>query len=148
MKLFFCFVAIIFSSLARAEESLDIIKIGQELDNRFFAAYNTCDLKTFGNLLDPSVEFYHDKSGLMTGRENVVAAIKNNICGKFQRKLVPGSLQSFAMDNYGFMQLGEHIFCEAGTNQCAEVARFVHLWQRKDGVWHITRIISYAHQSL
>ncbi len=75
MKILFYVVVLFFSGLLKAAEPLDIVKAGQELDNRFFAAYNTCDLKTFRNLLDPSVEFYHDKSGPMTSREDVVSAL-------------------------------------------------------------------------
>jgi hypothetical protein len=26
-------------------------------------------------------------------------------------------------------------------------AKFIHVWQNKDGVWKITRVISYDHQA-
>ncbi len=35
------------------------------------------------------LEFYHDKSGLSSGRQGLVEGVKNNICGKVTRELVP-----------------------------------------------------------
>jgi hypothetical protein len=52
------------------------------------------------------------------------------------------------MDNYGLVQLGDHRFCNLGAATCNGVARFVHLWQLKDGTWRLTRIVSYDHLPL
>jgi len=143
----------LFSALAiapylHAQPMDDSQSTGMTLDTQLFSAYNACDLATFGNLLALDVEFYHDKGGLMAGRQSVVDAVEKNICGKVRRELVPGTLKSYPMDNYGIVQLGEHRFCEVGTDKCNGVARFVHLWQQTDGAWHATRIISYDHQPL
>lgn len=133
-----------------AEEhgDIDATVIGAALDKQLFAAYNACDLDAFGELLAPAIEFYHDKAGLLLGRQSVVDAVQENICGKVRRDIIPGSLESFPMDDYGLVQLGEHRFCTAGTEDCSGVARFVHLWKRTDDLWQATRIISYDHQPL
>jgi hypothetical protein len=131
-----------------AQSRGDSQSIGATLDTQLFEAYNACNLAAFGNLLAHDVEFYHDKGGLMVGRQSVVKAVEENICGKVRRELVPGTLKSYPMDDYGIFQLGEHRFCTAGTDKCNGVARFAHLWKKTDGAWHATRIISYDHQPL
>ena len=65
----------------------------QSLDTQLFDAYNHCDLEKFGSLLADDLEFYHDKTGLSRGRPALVEGVKNNICGKVTRELVPGTLE-------------------------------------------------------
>lgn len=119
----------------------------QSLDTRLFDAYNQCDLKTFGSLLAEDLEFYHDKTGLMRGRQAVVDAVKNNICGKVTRELVPGTLEVYPMANYGAVEIGVHRFHHPGDKGTEGVgeARFIHLWQETDGTWKVTRVISFDH---
>ena len=118
------------------------------LDTAVFAAYNTCDLETFGSYFAEDVEFYHDQTGLMRTRAAVVDAIKKNICGKTRRDLVPGSLEAYPIKGYGAVQMGSHRFCELKLAKCPEShvpAKFVHLWQEKDGAWTMTRVLSFDH---
>jgi hypothetical protein len=119
----------------------------QSLDTRLFDAYNHCDLKTFGSLLADDLEFYHDKTGLMRGRQAVVDAVKNNICGKVTRELVPGTLEVYPMANYGAVEIGVHRFHHPGDKGTEGVgeAKFIHLWQETNGTWQITRVISFDH---
>src|SRR5271163_4590296 len=42
------------------------------LDSKLFNAVNTCDMKTVDSMWAEDAEFYHDKTGLMVGRENIV----------------------------------------------------------------------------
>lgn len=136
------------AGVARAETADDIPALGTKLDAGMFAAYNACELDVFGGYLAEDVEFFHDKSGLMAGRKSIVQAVKENICHKVRREIIPGTLVSYPMDNYGMVQLGEHRFCQVDTNTCTGTGKFVHLWRKKDGVWQATRIISYDHQPL
>ncbi|MGH9312613.1 MAG: nuclear transport factor 2 family protein [Vicinamibacterales bacterium] len=119
------------------------------LDSRLFEAYNTCDLEKFGSFFAEDVEFYHDKGGVTRGREALVESVKNNICGKTRRDLVPGTLEVHPMDGYGALQIGAHRFCDAKAKKCdgtsGGVGKFIHLWQNRDGAWTITRVISYDH---
>jgi hypothetical protein len=121
------------------------------LDAQVFDAYNTCSLETFASFFAEDVEFYHDKGGLMRGRQALVDAVKNNICGKTRRDLVPGTLEVHAMDNFGALQIGMARFCDAKQKHCdgktGGVGKFIHLWQNTGGAWKITRVISYDHAS-
>ena len=120
------------------------------LDAKLFDAYNHCDLGKFGSLLADDLEFYHDKSGLSRGRQSLVEGVKNNICGKVTRELVPGTLEVYPIANYGAVEIGVHRFHHPGHEKTEAVgeAKFIHLWQNKDGVWKITRIISFDHRPL
>jgi hypothetical protein len=122
----------------------------QSLDAQLFDAYNHCDLDKFGSLVADDLEFYHDKTGLSRGRPALVEGIKNNICGKVTRELVPGTLEVYPIANYGAVEIGVHRFHHPGHEEPGSVgeAKFIHLWQNKDGVWKITRVISFDHQSL
>ena len=122
------------------------------LDAELFDAYNKCDLAKFGSFLAEDLEFYHDQGGLSMGRQATVEAVKNNICGKVRRYLVPGTLAVYPLKGYGAVETGIHLFCDPksteATGKCGDgsgAARFIHLWQNKDGAWRITRVISYDH---
>jgi hypothetical protein len=119
------------------------------LDTALFDAYNTCNLEKFKSLLAADVEFYHDQGGLSVGAQTITEQVKQNICGKSRRELVAGSLQVYPMHGYGAVEMGVHRFYppEKGSEATGE-AKFIHLWQNKDGVWKITRIISYDHSPL
>jgi hypothetical protein len=117
------------------------------LDGRIFSAYNHCDLAGFARYIAPDIEFYHDKGGLTKGCDKLVDSIKNNICGKLRRELMPGTLEVYPMKGFGAVEIGSHRFCDLGTGNCDAVARFIHLWQYRDGDWSITRVISYDHQA-
>jgi ketosteroid isomerase-like protein len=119
------------------------------LDATFFAAFNACDIDTMATMYADDVEFYHDKGGLMRGRDPILEATRNNICGKVRREIVDGSLEVYPMEGIGALQFGVHRFCETGTGECGGIARFVHLWRpQADGHWALARIYSYDHQPL
>jgi ketosteroid isomerase-like protein len=119
----------------------------QSLDTQLFDAYNRCDLEKFASLLADDLEFYHDKTGLSRGRQALVEGVKNNICGKVTRELVPGSLEVYPIANYGAVEIGVHRFHHPGheTPESVGEAKFIHLWQNKDGAWKVTRVISFDH---
>ena len=120
------------------------------LDSALFDAFNQCDLEKFGTFFIDDVEFYHDQTGLTRSRQRLVEDIKKNICGKVRRELVPGTLEVYPLHGYGAVEIGVHRFCDPKKGKCDEasgVAKFIHLWQNKDGAWKITRVISYDHIS-
>ena len=122
----------------------------EALDAAVFDAYNQCDLKTFGDFFADDVEFYHDQSGLTRSRQSLVEAVRNNICGKVRRELVPGTLEVYPLNGYGAVEKGVHRFYHSvrdDTEPSGE-AQFIHLWQNDNGVWKITRVISYDHHTL
>lgn len=118
------------------------------LDTKLFDAYNTCDLETFNSLLADDLEFYHDVTGLSTGKPATVDAIKANICGKVRRDLAPGTLKVYPLNHYGAVETGIHFFCSSKLEKCPEgsgAGRFMTIWRDDNGHWKATRIISYDH---
>jgi hypothetical protein len=120
-------------------------------DRALFDAYNHCDLKRFANFFVADVEFYHDHGGVTRGRDALTRSVQQNICGKVTRELVAESLEVYPMDNHGALELGMHRFHHPteASDQVGE-GKFVHLWQydKKSGVWKITRVISFDHHTL
>jgi ketosteroid isomerase-like protein len=124
----------------------------EALDAQLFDAYNRCDLEKLGGFFTEDLEFYHDQTGLSRSRQSMIDSVKQYICGKVRRDLVPGSLEVYPLKGYGAVEIGVHRFCDPKTNEkCGEVsgaAKFVMLWQEnKDGSWQIPRVISFDHVS-
>lgn len=154
----FCFTSL---SVAAAQEFTPFDKLKDEadltrtitaLDAAVFDAYNRCgndpaQLARFGSFFDNGVEFYHDQTGLAVGKDKLVESIKNNICGKVTRELVPGTLQVHPLAHYGAVELATHRFHHPGDPSNIGEAETVMLWQYKDGAWKITRVISYDHHT-
>lgn len=117
------------------------------MDSVLFNAFNTQDQETIKNVFDPSLEFYHDKGGLTNYIQNITAT-RNLFASNngLKRTLVEGSLEVYPIKDYGAIQVGEHTFChkENGRNDCGTF-KFLHIWQKKDGVWKVTRVVSYDH---
>jgi len=116
------------------------------LDAKLFDAYNHCDLVTLGSMVSDDLEFYHDQTGLSVGKGPFLAAIKQNICGKVQRELLKDTLEVYPLKGYGAVEIGVHRFHhpnhpEDGMGD----AKFINLWQNKEGDWKVTRVISYEH---
>jgi hypothetical protein len=127
----------------------DLFKRIEALDSKLFDAYNHCDLATLGAMVSDDLEFYHDKTGLSVGRDPFITAIKQNICGKVERSLVPDSLQAYPLNGYGAVEIGVHRFRHPGSPEDAiGEAKFITIWQNKNGSWRVTRVISYDHQPL
>jgi len=120
------------------------------LDRELFDAFNRCALEKFDSFFVEDVEFYHDHDGLTVGRQNVTDAVKKNICGKVTRELVPGTLEVYPLRGYGAIEIGVHRFHhpKAEATEPVGEAKFVHVWQNKDGAWKITRVLSYDHHAL
>jgi hypothetical protein len=125
----------------------ELTQVVTALDKQLFDAYNTCNLDKLGTLVVNDLEFYHDKTGLAVGKQTFLDAIKNNICGKVTRQLVPGTLEVYPLHGYGAVEIGVHRFYHPGTQDHDVVgeAKFITLWQYKDGAWKVARAISYDH---
>jgi hypothetical protein len=117
----------------------------KSLDAKLFDAYNRCDLETLGSMVSDDLEFYHDQTGLMVGRAPFLAAIKQNICGKVQRSLVGDTLEVYPLKGYGAVEIGIHRFHHPNEPDNVGDAKFVTIWHDDNGVWKVTRVISYEH---
>ena len=117
------------------------------LDKQVFDAVDRCDMKTEASFWAEDAEFYHDKNGLLAGGPQIVEAIKNNLCGKVKRELVPGTLEVYPLAGYGAVEIGVHRFLHPWEQDHGAVgeAKFIHIWRHKDGTWKITRVISIDH---
>lgn len=117
-----------------------------QLDTALFSAYNTCDLNKLGAMVSDDLEFYHDQTGLSTGKQTFLDSIQKHICGKVQRQLVAGSMEVYPLKGFGAVEIGTHRFTHPGhENDPMGEAKFVEIWQNKDGTWKLTRVISYDH---
>jgi hypothetical protein len=128
-------------------QSGSLFKTIESLDSQLFEAYNRCDLKTLGTLVADDLEFYHDQTGLSVGKDLFLTAIKQNICGKVERTLVPSSLEVYPLKGYGAVEMGVHRFHHPKSPQDGVgEAKFITLWQNSNGTWKVTRVISYNHE--
>jgi len=126
-----------------------LFKTIQSMDTQLFDAYNHCDLPALGAMVSDDLEFYHDQTGLSVGKAPFIAAIKQNICDKVERTIVPGSMKVYPLKGYGAVELGVHRFHHPAHPEEGEgEASFVTLWQNKDGMWKVTRVISYNHEAV
>jgi hypothetical protein len=146
----FPLVTLLFCASVQAQSNVppdNLFKTIQFLDTQLFDAYNHCDLATLGAMVSDDLEFYHDQSGLSVGKALFIAAIKQNICGKVERTIVPGSLEVYPLKGYGAVEIGVHRFRHpAHPEEGVGEAKFVTLWRNKDGAWQVTRAISFDHE--
>ena len=114
------------------------------MDSVLFGAYNICDLPTMADCFSEDIEFYHDKGGLMTNKDSIMAATKKNICGKVTRVLVAGSIEVYPIAGYGAIEMGAHYFLNSQEPKPdhPSVGKFVHTWKNEAGKWRLTRVIS------
>lgn len=117
------------------------------MDRAMFDAFNAHDANKLEPYFSPELEFFHDKGGLAT-REQVISGLRGNFARNdgLRRRLIPGSLEVYPVPNYGAIEVGAHEFCheENGKTDCG-VFRFLHVWQKHDGQWRVTRVVSYDH---
>jgi len=128
----------------------DLFQTISRLDKQVFDAIDRCDMNTEASFWADDAEFYHDKNGLMVGGPQIVDAIKNNLCGKVKRELVPGTMEVYPLAGYGAVEIGVHRFLHPGEQDHGVVgeAKFIHIWQHKDGRWKIARVISIDHHEV
>jgi len=119
----------------------------EALDRAVFEAFNTCDIKKLESYFSPTLEFYHDLNGPSWGRDKFIGDVKAHVCGKFERKLVAGSLEVHPLGQWGAMYMGTHLFCKTSAAKCEGQGKFMHIWENKEGDWKITRVVSYDHRA-
>ncbi|WP_116106502.1 DUF4440 domain-containing protein [Lewinella sp. IMCC34191] len=136
---------------AQSEMEATIIR----LDSLFWQAYNDCDTETMASMLDPDLEFYHDKGGLTMGREALIASMRNGLCATgvntLERRAVQGSVAVFPIRDYGAYEQGTHTFHlkkDGAFTGEVEQAYFSHLWQAKPEGYVMTRVFSYDHHMI
>lgn len=123
----------------------------------FEESFNKCNVVALYMVTDEDFEFYHDQGGVQVGQKQFILTTYKNICGleyRPIRKLIEGSTKIFPLYNngelYGAIQEGVHAFYAQEKDVApylTSVARFTHLWIKKDNRWIIRRVLSYDHKS-
>lgn len=138
------------------DESLDAAI--RQADSLFWKAYNTCDVKGMEQFMAEDLEFYHDKGGYTVGREAFTANTQKNLCNnpnfRLRREALPETVKIYPLHKdgaiYGAIMSGVHVFYIIENNKPGYLdgeASFTHLWLKKDGVWKMSRILSYDHHA-
>lgn len=118
-----------------------------QMDSLMFHYFNTQNLIPFKALFSEDLEWYQDNEGLIPYVkvfENFVDNFKKE--NKLSRKLVNGSLEVHPIKGYGAIEIGTHEFrhMENGKEEIG-IFKFVMIWQKNNGDWKITRVISFDH---
>ena len=114
-----------------------------KMDSIYFTAYNTCDMKTQAMLYDEDLEFYHDKGGLSTSKEQILTSIEENICGKVTRELIKGSLVVYPINGFGAVEIGMHKFHNSEEPDAIAIpSKFITIWRKETDSWKISRVVS------
>jgi hypothetical protein len=117
------------------------------MDSVLFNAFNSRDINKLMQCFDPGLELYQDNIGVRNYSQTAEA-----FDGLFKkdyiltRKPVPGSIEVYPIKDYGAIETGQHTFShiENGKPETATF-KFMHVWQKKEGIWRITRLITYDH---
>jgi hypothetical protein len=117
-------------------------------DRQLFDASVGCDLAVLAGLVSPDLEFYHDVGGLSRTREDFIAKVKANVCGKWRRELDVPTLEIWPLGQYGAVYTGTHRFCDIGKPVCNGYGRFLHVLEEKDGKLVLSRAVSYDHHAI
>ncbi len=130
-----------------APTSLELYKEIERADSILFQAFNKQDMSAFKAMFTEDLEWFQDNGGLIpykTVFENFGYTFKNE--NKLSRELVKGSLEVYPIKDYGAIQIGRHQFkhMENGKLEIGTF-KFLMIWQKKDGLWRISRVISYDH---
>ena len=124
-------------------QSKELYNVIVHMDSVYFNAYNSCDMEAQARIYADNIEFYHDKGGLTTSKRVLLDAIKNNICGKVTRELVPGSIEVYPIAGFGAVEIGLHRFINhAEGDSRSKPDKFIVVWEQKGDQWQITRVIS------
>jgi Domain of unknown function (DUF4440) len=161
MRKQFTFLLLVLPFLLKSQQSnnTEIITKVKERDSLFWNSYNNCTTDLMAQYLTDDIEFYHDNGGITLGAVDLVNSIVKNICGnkegKVRRALLTETSNIYLLKQgdavYGAIFMGEHLFYITPLGQHEKltgIAKFTNLWILKDGVWKMSRILSYDHSPI
>ena len=136
-------------AIATPSPAQDLVREISHMDTVLFDAFNQHDLEKLKTLFTPDLEFYHDRGGLTHYQENMESFKKTfDSPTVVRRELAEGTLEVYPLNGYGAVEIGIHRFYSTDPGQKEKLtatAKFVHVWQKKDGEWKIARVVSYDH---
>jgi hypothetical protein len=121
----------------------EIIKMDSLL---FKEAFNKCNLEIFENIISDDIEFYDDRSGLNTSKQKEINSFKDKCSKPFTIKRKLNSIFIDKLGDFGAIQTGIHTFLV--DDKEVQKAKFVTIWEHKNGKWFVKRAISYEHKSI
>jgi len=132
---------------AAAQTSGPLFNEIARLDSLQFAAFNARNLDGLMQYFDDKLELYQDNTGVRNYEQT-----RQAFGGLFKmeyvltRKLIPGTMEVYPIKDFGAIETGQHTFShvENGKLQTGTF-KFMQIWQKKDGVWKVTREITYGH---
>ncbi len=144
----FCFCPAAYAQEKKvATTSQELYNEIAHMDSVMFDAFNTQNMEVFKPLFTQDLEWYQDNGGLIP-YETVFKNFETtfNKENKLTRQLVPGSLEVHPIKGFGAIEIGTHQFrhIENGKEEIGTF-KFVMIWQKKDGHYMISRVISYDH---
>lgn len=122
-------------------------------DSTLFHASDICDSVTYKKFWTDDLEFYHDLGGLSVGIAIELQSFRE-MCARgsqIRRELVKVSLEVYPIKNYGAVEIGVHRFFHTNKGEKEKPSgtyKFIQVWQKKDGQWKISRVISYGHDDM
>jgi len=101
-------------------------------------------------------EMIHDKGGIVTTSgaqfvQETVDKCKRQADGTdflSTRKLVPGTLKVYPIQDNGAIEVGTHTFYavkSGAPDRLTETGQFTHYWKQEHGQWKLSRVLSYDH---
>jgi Domain of unknown function (DUF4440) len=147
------------NTLPPIPEGTALTKAVHAADNEFFALFFTgCEPEKLRGMVSETLEFYHDKGGLVArGGNDFVNQYAKNCEGRkapdawrSRRELVVESLHVDPVPGFGAMEVGEHLFYERqgdGPERLAGRAGFAMVWQWDGGTWRLHRVLSFGHKA-
>jgi|SRR5690606_14177056 len=129
------------------EALLDTIS---RLDERYFDAFNNCELETLREMHAQDLEAIHDLGGGPIGVKELMGAYKS-ICSqsiKNRRELVPGSLKAYPLAGFGAIQMADQLFYKAEKEDEEKLVgrgKLIIFWKQTKNGWKIHRMASYDH---
>jgi hypothetical protein len=118
------------------------------LDSALFEAFNKQDISVLKEFFSDGLEFYHDLGGVTNYSQNIEAFERPFKRAKIKKELVKGSMES-TDKGLRAVETGVHRFFVTEKDQKEKLSSEAKLFifgRKKNGVWKITRIISYAHR--
>ena len=112
----------------------------------FSVAFNQCDFELYEKIIVEGMEFYDDRTGLNTDIEKEYASFMDKCSRPFsvRRNLVETSVSK--LGDFGAVQTGTHIFYN--DSKPVQRAKFITIWERREGWWIVKRAVSYEHEDL
>jgi hypothetical protein len=132
---------------AAAQTSGPLFNEIAHLDSLQFGAFNSRNLDQLMNYFDSSLELYQDNTGVRNYEQTKMAfggLFKMNYV--LSRKLVPGTMEVYPIKDFGAIETGHHTFSHMENGQLQTATyKFMQIWQKKGGIWRVTREITYGH---